>query len=139
MGVKKINTSGYHPQTDGLVEKFNSTLVNLIAKCCETKKRDWDIHLPYLLFAYRTMVQESTQESPFYLLYGRDYMVDRPQVFTVSIMRVCRGKEHCRFIVKKSTQIAKTLRTFWTCVVTSFPDTVCVSRPSIILHWNPSY
>ena len=72
LGVKKINTSGYHPQTDGLVEKFNSTLVNLIAKCCETKKRDWDIHLPYLLFAYRTMVQESTQESPFYLLYGRD-------------------------------------------------------------------
>ena len=26
LGVKKINTSGYHPQTDGLVEKFNSTL-----------------------------------------------------------------------------------------------------------------
>jgi len=32
MGVKKINTSGYHPQTDGLVEKFNSTLVSMIAK-----------------------------------------------------------------------------------------------------------
>ena len=60
LGVKKINTSGYHPQTDGLVEKFNSTLVNMIAKCCETKKRDWDDHLPYLLYAYRTMVQKST-------------------------------------------------------------------------------
>ena len=72
LGIKKINTSGYHPQTDGLVEKFNSTLVNMIAKCCETKKRDWDDHLPYLLYAYRTMVQESTHESPFYLLYGRD-------------------------------------------------------------------
>ena len=72
LGIKKINTSGYHPQTDGLVEKFNSTLVSMIAKCCETKKRDWDDHLPYLLYANRTMMQESTQESPFYLLYGRD-------------------------------------------------------------------
>ena len=70
LGVKKINTSGYHPQTDGLVEKFNSTLVNMIAKCCQA--RDWDEHLPYLLFAYRSMVQESTRESPFFLLYGRD-------------------------------------------------------------------
>ena len=33
LGVKKINTSGYHPQTDGLVEKFNSTLISLISKC----------------------------------------------------------------------------------------------------------
>lgn len=72
LGVEKINTSGYHPQTDSLVEKFNSTLVSMIAKCCETKERDWDEHLPYLLFAYRTMMQESTQESPFYLVYGRD-------------------------------------------------------------------
>lgn len=70
--VKKINTSEYHPQTDGLVEKFNSTVVNMISKCCETKKRDWDENLLYLLFAYRTMAQESTRESPFYLLYGRD-------------------------------------------------------------------
>ena len=32
LGVKKLNTSGYHPQTDGLVEKFNSTLTNMIAR-----------------------------------------------------------------------------------------------------------
>ena len=33
LGVKKINTSRYHPQTDGLVEIFNSTLINMVAKC----------------------------------------------------------------------------------------------------------
>ncbi len=32
LGVKKINTSGYHLPTDGLVEKFNSTLINMTAK-----------------------------------------------------------------------------------------------------------
>ena len=50
--IKKINISGYHPQTDGLVETFNSTLVNMIAKSCDVCDRDWDDHLPYLLFAY---------------------------------------------------------------------------------------
>ena len=72
LGMKKVNTSGYHPQTDGLVEKFNSTLISMIAKCCEVRKHDWDEQLPYLLFAYRSSVQESTRESPFCLLYGRD-------------------------------------------------------------------
>ncbi len=57
LGVKKINTSGYHPQTDGLVEKFNFTLTNMIAKSCEVKDRDWDERLPYLLFAYRVSAQ----------------------------------------------------------------------------------
>ena len=72
LDVKKINTSGYHPQTDGLVEKFNSTLISLISKCCEISDHDWDEHLQMLLFAYRSSVQVSTQESPFFLLYGRD-------------------------------------------------------------------
>ena len=69
--IKKVNTSGYHPQTDGLVEKFNSTLTNMLAKSAE-KNSNWDTHLPFLLFAYRATVQESVRESPFYLLYGRD-------------------------------------------------------------------
>ena len=43
----------------------------MIAKCCE-KSKDWDKQLPYLLFAYRANVQDSTRESPFFLLYGRD-------------------------------------------------------------------
>ena len=69
--IKKVNTSGYHPQTDGLVEKFNGTLTNMLAKSAE-KNSNWDSHLPFLLFAYRATVQESVRESPFYLLYGRD-------------------------------------------------------------------
>ena len=84
LGVKKLNTSGYHPQCDGLVEKFNSTLINLIAKCCESRKHDWDTYLPMLMFAYRSSVQESTRESPFYLLYGREPRIPTSTVLTQS-------------------------------------------------------
>ena len=72
LSIRKVNTSGYHPQTDGLVEKFNSTLISMISNVSESSGRDWDRHLPYLLFAYRASVHESTKESPFYLMYGRD-------------------------------------------------------------------
>ena len=71
LGSSKVNTSGYHPQCDGLVEKFNSTLVSMLSKCVEKRGRNWDTHLPYLLFAYHVAVQDSTQHSPFFLLYGR--------------------------------------------------------------------
>ena len=36
------------------------------------KLKRYKIHLPYVLFAYRASPQESTGESPFFLMYGRD-------------------------------------------------------------------
>ena len=71
-GMMKINTSGYHPQTDGLVEKFNSTIQSMLAKTNDRNVMEWDQQLPLLLFAYRSVIQESTRESPFFLLYGRN-------------------------------------------------------------------
>ena len=71
-GMKKINTTAYHPQTDGLVENFNKTLRAMIAKHAQKFGNCWDKYVQHLLFAYRSKPHESTQESPFYLLYGRD-------------------------------------------------------------------
>ena len=72
MGVKQVNTTAYHPQTDGLVERFNRILTDMLSKTVEKGGRDWDVRLPYVLFAYRSSPQESSRESPFFLLYGRD-------------------------------------------------------------------
>ena len=70
--MKKVNTVAYNPQTDGLVEKMNHTLRSMIAKHTRKFGREWDVHLQQLLFAYRVKPQNSTQESPFFLPYGRD-------------------------------------------------------------------
>ncbi len=70
--IKKVNTSGYHPQTNGLCERFNSTLIQMLSKTVERYSHDWDRHLSYVLYAYRISVQEYTKESPFFLLCGRD-------------------------------------------------------------------
>ena len=52
--------------------RVNGILTDMIAKTTQTHGRDWDRHLPYLLYAYRSTMQTSTRESPFFLLYGRD-------------------------------------------------------------------
>eukprot|EP00731_Ephydatia_muelleri_P022383 Em0014g974a len=70
--VKPIRTSPYHPQTDGLVERFNQTLKSMLRKATAIDGKDWDKLIPYLLFAYREVPQASTGFSPFELLYGRD-------------------------------------------------------------------
>ena len=69
--VHPIRTSPYHPQTDGLVERFNQTLKAMLRKVAVEEGKDWDKFLPYLLFAYREVPQSSTGFSPFELLYGR--------------------------------------------------------------------
>ena len=72
MGLHKVNTTAYHSQGDGLVERFNRTLMEMLSKTVDLNGKNWDEKVPYVLFAHRTSVQESTQDSPFHLLYGRD-------------------------------------------------------------------
>jgi len=62
-------TSGYHPQTNGLTERFNKTIADMLAKSLKTKKDEWPIWLQAKVFAYNTTAQKSTQYSPFELLH----------------------------------------------------------------------
>lgn len=67
----EVSLSPYHPQTDGLVERFNQTLKVMLWKAAADDGKDWDKLVPYLLFAYQEVPQTSTGFFPFELLYGR--------------------------------------------------------------------
>uniref|UniRef100_A0A3P9M6S3 Gypsy retrotransposon integrase-like protein 1 n=1 Tax=Oryzias latipes TaxID=8090 RepID=A0A3P9M6S3_ORYLA len=70
LGIRGVKTSPYHPQTDGLVERFNKTLKSMLRKFVNDTGSDWDQWLPFLMFAYREVPQASTGFSPFQLMYG---------------------------------------------------------------------
>lgn len=52
-----IRTSPYHPQTDGLVKRFNHTLKSMLQKRATNEGKDWDKLIPYLLFTYTEVLQ----------------------------------------------------------------------------------
>ena len=70
--IEHRRTSAYHPQTDGLCERFNKTLKSLLRMTVNSDKDNWDELLPSALLAYRICKQDTTGYSPFELLYGRD-------------------------------------------------------------------
>ena len=70
--TEKVFTTSFHPQTDGQVERFNKTLTTMLSFYTSRDQKDWDVFIPYVLFAYRAASHSSTKESPFFLLYGRD-------------------------------------------------------------------
>ena len=71
LGVKKTRTTPLHPQSDGLVERFNKTLAEQLT-ITGNRQADWDLHIPMVLWAYRSAVQESTGCTPAALMFGHE-------------------------------------------------------------------
>lgn len=69
--INGVHTSPYHAMANGLVERFNGTLKQMLKRLCKEQPREWDRFIPASLFAYREVPQESLKFSPFELLYGR--------------------------------------------------------------------
>ena len=71
LSIKQLRTTPYHPQCNGLVERFNGTLKAMLRKMTQEKPKTWHRYLPALLFAVRETPQSATGFSPFELIYGR--------------------------------------------------------------------
>lgn len=72
LGIQKLNTSAYHPQTNGLVERFNKSLIKGLRNFTNDKQNNWDEFLTAVLFAYRTAPNDTRKHSPFELMFGRN-------------------------------------------------------------------
>ena len=64
-GAHKTRTTPYHPESDGLVERFNITLLMMLAMFTCGNRDDWDDLLPAVMMAYRSSIHEATGNSPF--------------------------------------------------------------------------
>ncbi|KAL4107103.1 hypothetical protein QTP88_018535 [Uroleucon formosanum] len=69
--INKINTSPFHPQTNGSLERSHRTLTEYLRHYVDKKLNNWDEYLPYAFFVYNSTEHTSTGYQPYSLLYGR--------------------------------------------------------------------
>ncbi|XP_076059649.1 uncharacterized protein LOC143036286 [Oratosquilla oratoria] len=72
LGITKVTSSAYHPQSQGALERYHQTLKTMLRKWCLENDTGWDQALPYLLFAVREVPNESLGLSPFALVFGHE-------------------------------------------------------------------
>ena len=82
--IKHRLISPYHPQSNGLVERFNRTLCKSLAKFVQLQEQDWNKFIPSVLFAYQTMKHNTTKYNPFSLVYGRSAITPLDLLLTQS-------------------------------------------------------
>jgi transposase InsO family protein len=71
IGATHIYSTPYHHQTNGQVERYNSTMDSKIATLSNLHKTDWDDQLPFVTFNYNASIHSSTKQVPFEMMYGR--------------------------------------------------------------------
>ena len=70
-GIKKTRTTPYHPMGNGTCERFNSSLLSMLATLTDEQKVDWKSFVAPLVHAYNATRHDSTKYSPYYLMFGR--------------------------------------------------------------------
>ena len=103
-GTAKTHTTPYHPMGNGMCERFNKTLLNMLGTLQEKEKCDWKSHLPALTHAYIAAEHASTGYPPFYLMYGR-----QPRLAIDALLGIGDGaleeKDPSNYVTKLKTRL----------------------------------
>ncbi len=73
--IEQVRTTSYHPETDGVSERFGRTLQNALSNYVNEKGTDWDLWLQPCMHALRLSVHRSIGDTPYYVMFGRDCKV----------------------------------------------------------------
>ncbi|KAG1438066.1 hypothetical protein G6F46_013882 [Rhizopus delemar] len=73
LGSQNLFAPPYHPQSNGIVERFITTLRRMILTYTDQAiiKNEWDQYLRMIQFVYNSTLHEGTDFAPFYLVHGR--------------------------------------------------------------------
>ena len=115
--VAQAHSTTYHPQTNGLVERQNRTLVSMLRVYCSRYLIDWDRYLPQVMGAYNSTQHSTTGVSPHMMLTGHEKSLPltffypeyegkktSPQVY---VRDVIRRQQKLNDLCRRNTQKAK--------------------------------
>jgi len=106
--INKTRTTPYHPQSDGLVERLNRTIISMLATTVNDQGGEWEEHLPRVTFAYNTSEQVSTGFTPFYMMFGRQARIPLDIMFDTLVAETQNPNQYV-WKLRKSLQSAHDL------------------------------
>lgn len=110
LGIHKTRTTALHPQSDGMVERFNKTIEEHLSKMVDEHQRDWDQHIPLFLMAYRSAVHNTTGLSPSKILFGRELRLPCDLVFGSPDDGTTNVEDYADELKERLLEIHKTVR-----------------------------
>ncbi len=69
-GIKQTFTAAYHPASNGLVERANRKILEVLRPIVNELLDNWEDWLPHVAASLNSSVNDSTGKSPHYVLYG---------------------------------------------------------------------
>ena len=105
LNITKTRTTPYHPQSDGLIERFNRTVLAMLSMFVNDNQATWDVLLPYVMLAYRSSVQATTGFTPYKVMFGQEV------VLPIDIMLNLDSRETFTSASAYVTRLADTLAT----------------------------
>lgn len=71
--ITRHKTSSYHPQSNAVCERLNSTLAQTLRMYCEKDQSNWPELLPSVMMSFRiSPATESIALSPYHMVFGRE-------------------------------------------------------------------
>jgi hypothetical protein len=113
LGTHLIQSSAYHPQTDGQTKRVNQIIEDMLCACVLTDGLKWDKHLPLAEFSYNNSYQESIKMSPFEALY--EWPCHTPLSWSEFRERVIFGLDIVTEVEEKVKQIQANILTAQSC------------------------
>ena len=148
MGTRVAMASTHHPQSNGLTERCNRTLISLVRKYAHSYPRHWAEFLPMFEFAYNSAVHSVTNVAPFIAEKGyyppipaslltTEWTVTSPDAPHMNqyVRRIKAVVQHVRTIIK--TNEAKASRIIAQRENTKRGNIVYQSNDEVLVYWPP--
>ena len=105
LGIHKTRTTALHPQSDGMVERFNRTLEEHLRKIVDKDQRNWDKCIQMFLLAYRSAKHETTGYTPAKIIFGSDLRLPADLKFGTNPTAVRNDGDYCSALKEEMNEL----------------------------------
>jgi len=78
LGIKKIQSTAFHPESQGNIERSHRVLAEYIRHYVKEDQTNWDQWIPFATYVYHTTEHSATRFTPHELLFGSPCVLPSP-------------------------------------------------------------